>query len=73
MIQENTKLKEKICDNLNPKKFEVTWTEDIEYSATIIAGSQDEAREKFSNGEYEDEEQGDGYVDQDSVEIYETK
>ena len=41
------KIKEQICDALIGKKFEIVWSEHVEYTTSVFATSEEEAREKW--------------------------
>ena len=45
------KVKEKICDTLIGKKFEIIWSEQVEYTTSVFAVDEEEAREKWDCGE----------------------
>ena len=51
-------------------KFQVTWTEMVEFSAEIEADSETEAREKFRDGQHTPAEQEDSRNVEDS-EVFE--
>ena len=51
-IKEIKEIKEKILENLEGvKEFEVCYSENVSYSKTFKAKSEEELREKFQNGE----------------------
>lgn len=69
-----TKDKEKIIDALQPqKKFKVCYGEEVFYEKTILASSEEEATDKYYDGEIEFKEEDivDCKILDNSFEIYE--
>lgn len=50
-MEQNQSIKEKLCNNLNGKKFDVIWHEYVQYRAEIIADNIEEAESKFKSGD----------------------
>ena len=46
------KIKEKICDNLIGKKFEIVWKEEVEYATSVFAVDEEDAYEKWNDGNH---------------------
>jgi len=68
---ESTILKENICNSLNGKRYTITWSNDVNYSVEVIAGSREEAEDMFWTGNYPEPSVNDEQVDEGSLEIYE--
>jgi hypothetical protein len=68
---EKRKLKEKICDSLNGKKYEIVWSEQVQYSTCIMANDEQDASDKFMNGDYPEPSINDTETIDDSLEIIE--
>ena len=67
------KVKEKICDALMGKKWEIVWREEMELTTSVFAETEEEAYDKWDNGEHPEPRVNNGQVLDDSLEVFEIK
>lgn len=65
------KIKEKICDTLIGKKFEIVWSEQVEYTTSVFAVDKEEAYKKWNHSNHPNPQINSSQLIDDSWEIME--
>ena len=67
---ESLKTKEQICDTLIGKKFEIMWSEQVEYTTSVFAEDEEDARNQWDEGNHPKPVINESQIIDDSFEIY---